>query len=93
MVVARSIGGVATMGGRGWPPRLRLLFTVGKSLIMSVPGDCLSLEDGVEVDESGWVESELERELAGLAHLTLQDLEEEEEEKSGFHGNKEVRHL
>ena len=40
-----------------------------------------------EGEETGWVEAELERELAGLAHLTLQDLEEE---PPGFHGNKEV---
>lgn len=38
-----------------------------------------------------WVEEEIRGELAGLAHLTLEDLEEEEEEDdSGYHGNKEV---
>lgn len=34
----------------------------------------------------GWVEAEIERELAGLSHLTLQDLEEEGEEKEGEGG-------
>ena len=36
-----------------------------------------------------WVEAEIEKELDGLAHLTLQDLEDEEEE-NGCHGNVEV---
>lgn len=53
---------------------------------------------GVEDDEGAgastgevedWVEAEIRGELAGLAHLTLEDLEEEEED-SGYHGNKEV---
>ena len=50
-------------------------------------GKCVMLEEGGEGEEAGWVEAELERELAGLAHLTLQDLEEDPD---GFHGNKEV---
>ncbi len=36
--------------------------------------------------ESDWVELEIQKELAGLAHLTLEDLEEDEE-KNGCHGN------
>lgn len=38
-----------------------------------------------------WVEAEIEGQLAGLAHLTLEDLEfEEEENNGGYHGNEEV---
>lgn len=44
-----------------------------------------------EEGEEGWVQSEIERELAGLAHLTAQDLEEEEEGDNSCHGNEEVR--
>lgn len=33
----------------------------------------------------GWVEAEIEKQLANLAHLTLQDLEE-----VGCHGDEEV---
>lgn len=40
-----------------------------------------------EEGEEEWVESEIERQLADLAHLTLQDLEEED---SGCHGSVEV---
>ena len=38
----------------------------------------------------GWVEAEIERELAGLSHLTLQDLEEEDEVDGGCYGDKGV---
>ena len=42
-------------------------------------------------DGEDWVEAEIEGELAGLAHLTLEDLEDlEEENNGGYHGNKEV---
>ena len=54
---------------------------------MALHSECLILK---EEGEASWVEAELERELADIAHLTLQDLEEEVEEEHGFHGNKEV---
>ncbi len=45
------------------------------------------LEGEEDEGDASWVEAELEREMASIAHLTLQDLEEEEH---GYHGNKEV---
>lgn len=50
-------------------------------------GDWLVVEEEGDVS---WVEAELERELASLAHLTLQDLEQQEEEQLGFHGDEQV---
>lgn len=46
----------------------------------------------MEEEEADWVAAKIEEELAGLAHLTLEDLleEEEEEEEGGCHGNNEV---
>lgn len=38
-------------------------------------------------ENDGWVEAEIQRELSDLAHLTLQDLELEED---GCHGDREV---
>jgi hypothetical protein len=49
-------------------------------------GACLDGDDD-------WVEAEIKKGLAGLSHLTLRDLEDEEAEElesDGCHGNKEV---
>lgn len=46
---------------------------------------CVKVMEGDDSGSRDWVEAEIEEGLAGLAHLELEDLEEEEED--GCHGN------